>query len=250
MNGVCIWPEPPIRGNACPMLEQLGPDLWVAEGGTVSFFGFDYPTRMVVVRLDDGGLWLWSPIELSPELESQVAALGPVRHLVSPNKLHYLFLAAWSERFPAAKLWATATTIAKVKGVHFWGTLTGDPPPDWAGQIDQYHFTNSRFLDEITFFHRKSRTAIIADLSQPFSRAFLKRHWPWWLRWIARLAKMTEGWGYPPVEVRFTFRHRASARAKLRALIDENPERVVVAHGEIVRSGGAAYLRRAFSWLL
>ena len=46
------------------MLEQLGPDLWTADGGIVSFFGFDYPTRMVVVRLADGGLWFWSPIEL------------------------------------------------------------------------------------------------------------------------------------------------------------------------------------------
>ena len=232
------------------MLEQLGPDLWVADGGIVSFFGFDYPTRMAVVRLGDGGLWLWSPIEPSPEIEAEVRALGPVRHLVSPNKLHHLFLAAWSERFPEAKPWGTASTVARFPGLGFAGTLTDDPPPDWAGQIDQYHFTNSPFLDEVTFFHRKSRTAIIADLSQPFSEPFLKRHWPWWLRWIARRAKMVEGWGYPPVEVRFSFRHRAEARAKVRALIDEGPERVVVAHGEIVRSGGAESLRRAFSWLV
>lgn len=232
------------------ILEQLGPDLWVADGGCVSFFGFDYPTRMVVVRLDDGGLWLWSPIEAEPALVDEVTALGPVRHLVSPNKLHHLFLAAWRERFPEAKLWGTASTIAKVAGVHFSGTLTDDPPPDWAGQIDQFHFTNSRFLDEMTFFHRKSRTAIIADLSQPFSEDFLKAHWPGWLRWVAKRVGMVEGKGYPPIELRLTFRRRAEARAKVSALIDENPERVVVAHGEIVRSGGAEYLRRAFSWLL
>jgi hypothetical protein len=231
-------------------LQELGPDLWVADGGIVSFFGFDYPTRMVVVRLVDGGLWLWSPIAPSPELEGEVRALGPVRHLVSPNKLHHLFLGAWHAKFPEAKLWGTASTVAKFGKLGFSGTLTDDPPPDWAGQIDQYHFTNSPFLDEMTFFHRKSHTAIIADLSQPFSRAFLKRHWSWWLRSIARLARMVEGWGYPPVELRFSFRHRGTARAKIRALIDADPERVVVAHGEIVRSGGAAFLRRAFSWLL
>jgi hypothetical protein len=61
---------------------------------------------------------------------------------------------------------------------------------------------------------------------------------------------MVEGKGYPPVELRLTFRHRAEARAKMKALIAEGPERVVVAHGEIVRSGGTAFLRRAFSWLL
>jgi hypothetical protein len=231
-------------------LEQLGPGLWVADGGTVSFFGFDYPTRMAVVRLGDGSLWVWSPIALDAGLADAVSALGPVRHLVSPNKLHHLFLAAWSERFPEAKLWATASTIAKVRTIRFSGTLTDDPPPDWAGQIDQYHFTNSRFLDEMTFFHRQSRTAIIADLSQPFSEDFLKTHWPPWLRWVARKIHLVDGWGWPPIELRMTFRRRDTARAKVRALIAEKPERVVVAHGEIVRKGGAAYLRRAFSWLL
>ena len=231
------------------MSEQLGPDLWVADGGIVSFFGFDYPTRMVVVRLEGGGLWVWSPIALSDELEDAVRALGPVRHLVSPNKLHHLFLGAWKAKFPEAKLWGPASTVARFGALGFAGTLKDDAPTDWAGQIDQYYFDNSRFLDELIFFHRKSRTAIIGDLSQPFSEGFLKRHWPWWLRPIARRARMVEGWGYPPFEVRFTFRHRASARGKVRALIDEGPERVVMAHGEIVRSDGAAYLRRAFSWL-
>jgi uncharacterized protein DUF4336 len=232
------------------MLEQLGPDLWTADGGIVSFFGYDYPTRMVVVRLADGGLWIWSPIELGRQIEKEVRALGPVRHLVSPNKLHHLFLAAWKAKFPDAKLWGTASTITKVAKLQFSGTLADDPPPDWAGQIDQYYFPNSRFLDELIFFHRKSRTAIIADLSQPFSEAFLKRHWPLWLRWIARRIGMVESRGYPPIELRLTFRRRAEARAKVRALIDESPERVVVAHGEMVRSRGADFLKRAFAWLL
>ena len=67
---------------------------------------------------------------------------------------------------------------------------------------------------------------------------------------VARLSKMVEGWGYPPIDYRISFRHRASARPKLRALIKEHPEHVVVAHGEVVRTGGEVFLRRAFSWLI
>jgi hypothetical protein len=70
------------------------------------------------------------------------------------------------------------------------------------------------------------------------------------MRPIARLSKMMDGWGYPPIDYRLSFRRRSSARAKIRALIDEHPEYVIVAHGRIVRSGGEAFLRRAFSWLL
>ena len=34
------------------MLEPLGCNLWFANGGIVSFAGFDYPTRMAVVVYD------------------------------------------------------------------------------------------------------------------------------------------------------------------------------------------------------
>jgi hypothetical protein len=232
------------------MLQPLGQGLWFADGGIVSFHGFDYPTRMVIVRLADRGLWLWSPVETTAALEDEIRALGPVRHIVSPNSLHYLFLGQWQSAFPDAKLWATATTIAKCHDLHFSGALADDPPADWAGQIDQFHFTNSPFVDELIFFHRASRTAVIADLSQTFSEDFLKRHWPWWMRPVARLSRMVEGWGYPPFDYRISFRRRASARPKIRALIEKDPEHVVVAHGEVVATGGQAFLRRAFSWLL
>jgi hypothetical protein len=232
------------------MLEPLGSDLWFVDGGIVSFNGFDYPTRMVVVRLAGGGLWLWSPVEKTADLEDEIRALGPVRHIVSPNKLHYLFLGQWQAAFPEARLWGTAATIGKCRGLQFAGALADDPPADWQGQIDQFHFANSPFVAELIFYHRASRTAIIADLSQTFTEAFLKDHWPWWMRPIARLSKMVEGWGYPPIDYRLSFRRRATARPKVRALIDEHPEHVIVAHGEIVRSDGEAFLRRAFSWLL
>ncbi len=164
----------PFLAGPFSMLQALGPDLWFADGGLVSFYGSAYPTRMAVVRLEDGGLWLWSPVALRPELKSEVRALGPVKHLVSPNKLHHLFLGAWQEAFPQAQLWGTRSTIVKCKQLTFSGMLTDIAPPAWAGQIEQYHFTNSPFLDEMIFFHRLSQTAIIADLSQTFSEIFPK----------------------------------------------------------------------------
>ena len=51
--------------------------------------------------------------------EAEIRALGPVRHIVSPNKLHYPFLDEWQAAFSSASLWATAATIAKCKELHF-----------------------------------------------------------------------------------------------------------------------------------
>jgi hypothetical protein len=232
------------------MLKPLGPELWFADGGTVSFYGFAYPTRMVVARLADGGLWLWSPVEKSAALLTEIGALGPVRHIVSPNKLHSLFLREWQDEFPSARVWATWQTIAKCSEIDFAGALTEDPPAEWRGQIDQFYFDNSLFVDEVIFFHRPSRTAVIADLSQNFSETFLQNHWPWWMRKIAKASKMVEGSGYPPIDYRTSFRRRSSARPKICKLLERHPQHIVMAHGEVVTRDGEAFLRRAFSWLL
>ena len=88
------------------MLEAFGPALYVADGPSVPFLGIPYPTRMALARLANGDVWVWSPIALTPELEKAVDQLGPVRHIVSPNKIHHLFLAEWVARWPDAVLYA------------------------------------------------------------------------------------------------------------------------------------------------
>ena len=57
-------------------LQAIGNDIWLAEGEMVDFYGFPYPTRMVLVRLASGLLWIWSPIALSTNLRSEIDALG------------------------------------------------------------------------------------------------------------------------------------------------------------------------------
>jgi hypothetical protein len=42
------------------MLEEFGPHLYVADGPTVSFYGFPYPTRMAAAKLSDNSAWVWN----------------------------------------------------------------------------------------------------------------------------------------------------------------------------------------------
>ena len=89
-------------------LEQIpGYPVWIVDGGPVSFFGFTYPTRMTLIRLSGDRLWVHSPICLDDDLRARIEALGKVTYLVSPNKLHHLFLSAWKERYPEADVYAS-----------------------------------------------------------------------------------------------------------------------------------------------
>src|SRR5215207_9534763 len=65
------------------------------------------PDSHLVARLGGGAVFLWSPIEPDERLLSQVDALGPVKHLVSPNKIHYAHIGAWKRLYPEAVAWAS-----------------------------------------------------------------------------------------------------------------------------------------------
>lgn len=87
-------------------LQRFGESLWIAEGERIRMLGIPFGTRMTIVRLADGGMWLHSPIAARDELVAAVEALGPIRHIVAPNKFHHLFVGEWLERFPYATSWS------------------------------------------------------------------------------------------------------------------------------------------------
>lgn len=230
------------------MLEQVHDALWVADGENVSFIGFPYPTRSVIARLESGDLWVWSPVRLTAALRGEVDRLGPVRHLVSPNKLHHLYLREWNSAYPEALLWGPQSTIKKCADLSFREALEDSPPPQWFPDIDQAWFRGSFTMDEIVFLHRPSATAIFADLIQTFSDRFLREQWGW-RRFLARLGGITQDQACAPGDWRSSFINRAPARRARDKVLSWNCQRVIVAHGELPSANGNEFLARSFRWL-
>ena len=227
------------------MLEQFGPSLYVVDGPIVSFFGFPYPTRMAVARLLDGSAWVWSPIALTAELADDVEGIGPVRYIVSPNKLHHLFLQEWADRWPAARLYAPPGLARKKATLRFYAKLGDEPTPSWAADIDQVVFGGSFAMAEVVFLHRTSRTAIMGDLIQRFSSTSISG----WKGRVMRLSGLVGERGGTPRDWRASFLRRGPARAALRTVLDWNPERLLIAHGLCAQSGATAIIRAALNWI-
>jgi len=227
------------------MLKAFGPSLYSADGPTVPFFGFPYPTRMAVAQLSDGCVWVWSPVALTEKLADEVEAIGPVRHIVSPNKIHHLFLHEWTARWPDARLYAPPGLARKKPELHFDGELTDEPSPAWAADIDQVIFHGSFVLDEVVFFHRASRTAIVGDLIQRHPESKMSG----WKGMLMRLDGLVGPRGSTPREWRASFLRRGPARIALEKLIGWNAERLLIAHGECVETGAAEIIAEALSWI-
>src|ERR1700756_3435135 len=137
------------------MLKEFGNDVWTADGPHVSVAGFHYPTRMAVIRLSGGGVFIWSPTELTDALQAEVEAVGPVRHIVAPNSLHHLFLPKWKRACPGATVYAAPGLRAKRKDIVFDADLADAPDGDWAGEIDQVLMRGNLITTEAVFFHVK-----------------------------------------------------------------------------------------------
>jgi hypothetical protein len=227
------------------VLEEFAPALWTADGPTVSFYGFPYPTRMAVVRLGDGSAWVWSPVALTPELARAVEAVGPVRQIVSPNKIHHLFLKAWAERWPHARLWVPPGLAARKPELHFHAELGDEPEPAWAADVDQTIFHGSFAMEEVVFFHRGSRTAIVCDLVQRFDPARATG----WKGMVMRLDGLVGEHGSTPREWRASFLRRRLARAARARVLAWKPERLVIAHGACARENATEVLARALAWM-
>jgi hypothetical protein len=227
------------------MLEEFGPSLYLADGPTVSFLSFPYPTRMAVARLADGGAWVWSPVALTPELERAVDSIGPVRHVVSPNKIHHLFLKQWAERWPDARIHAPPGLSRRKPALHFDAELGDHADPAWAEDVDQTIFRGSIAMEEVAFFHRRSRTVILGDLVQRHDPTQMEG----WKGMLMRLDGLVGEQGSTPREWRASFLGRRAARAARARVLAWEPERLVIAHGACSQRNATRILARALAWI-
>ena len=105
------------------MLEEFAADVFVAAA-PVRFAGIEMGTRMAVLRTG-AGLLVHSPIAPGGGLAEAVAALGPVRWIVAPNRFHHLWAGEFAAAFPEAELFLAPGLAAKRPDLAF-------PPPRWA----------------------------------------------------------------------------------------------------------------------
>ena len=85
-------------------LKRVAENVWIVDGPLIRFgppgLKMPFPTRMTVVRLDDGSLFLHSPTALTPALKADIEKAGTPRWIVGPNRLHYWWIPDWKSAFP------------------------------------------------------------------------------------------------------------------------------------------------------
>lgn len=233
-------------------LKPLAPDIWIVDGPFeyLKVAGIRLPlpftTRMTVVRLAAGNLFLHSPIAFETRLADALRALGTVRHLVSPNQFHYAHIGEWSQAFPDAISWASPGVRKRARARHiavdFARDLAADPPEDWRSEVDQTLMPGGIFK-EFIFFHRASRTLILTDTIINLEPGKIDQPW----RALTKLTGMAAPDGGIFFGMRLPMRLQGSrTRAAIRKIEAWRPERIVLSHGRCFERNASTVIRRLF----
>ena len=224
-------------------LQQVAENLWVAERPQ-SFYGLPVGTRMTVMRLRGERLLLHSPVALDAELRSQLDALGRVCYAVAPNRVHHLYAGKVAQSYPGTRLWVAPGLSSKRPDLVFEAVLDDVAPEEWRDEVEQVFFRGRPYENEVTFFHRASRTLILCDLAFNFGpRAALPTR---------LFMKLLRSYGHlgPSKLDPLLIRDRRAARESLQRILAWDFDRVIVAHGELLETGGHETLRQGYAWLL
>jgi len=217
-------------------MKQLADDIWT-DDATHSMFGLRLTTRMTVVRLDAGGLWLHSPVALDGRRRDAVDDLGPVRHIVAPNRYHHVYLDDWVRAYPNADLWGAPGLPEKHTDLTFDRVLTRQNPP-WLDTLDQMGVDGLEAISEVVFFHRPSRTLVTTDLlfNEHDPDGWLTRAYLWWNGLLDK----------PGIsELIFLAADDTEAlHDSYERLLDWDFQRIVLSHGRVIEDEARETLRR------
>lgn len=246
----CLAPYQPIN-----TLKAVADDLWIVDGPEITMafpwftaLGAPFTTRMTVIRLPDGDLWVHSPTPVTDHLVIELDALGRVSALIAPNRLHYWWIADWKRRYPAASTYAAPAMSEEAieRCGDFTETLGETAPALWRGNVDQL-LVPGDFMTEAVFFHRASRTLILTDLIENFEPSRISCA-P--VRWLCRASGCCDPDGKMPFDLRWTFRrHKGAMRDAIRRMLAWEPDRIILAHGRWYAGDAVRELKRAFRWL-
>ena len=236
-------------------LKEVDQNIWIADGDLIQMdlkvFKLPFQTRMTVIKLNDGKLWIHSPIAPNEKLFTELDALGKVAYLISPNKIHYAYIADWRKRYPHAQAWSSTGVEERAKRqnvkVEFDAPLTDKAPDLWSDEIDQLIFKGSSVIEEVVFFHKSIKTLIVTDLIENFEPEKIASPIR---RKIYRLARVTSPDGQTPIDYRMTFfRRQIDAKVSFSRMLNWKPDKIILAHGLCFFKNGTDELRRAFRWI-
>jgi hypothetical protein len=228
--------------TAAGRLTSIAEGIWM-DTEPVSFLGLRLTANMVVLRLADQSLLLYSPLSLTPERRAAVEALGPVAHLYAPNLYHHLWIGEWSAAFPFARLHAPKALAKKRPDLRIDRAHDAMPETAFAGVLDELRIDGFR-LAESVLVYRPARTLVVADLVHNIGRPLHG-----WTKLYAKAMGFYDRVALSRMLRWAAISDRAAVCRGLSDVLAHPFDRLIVGHGAPLNENARDTLAAAYTWL-
>lgn len=196
------------------------------------------PLRSTLVRHQEKAI-LISPILFSPEQIQEIKKQGEITDIVAPTLIHHLYVPQAHDNFPKAKLWAVDGFHKKRPDIPWNQTLNREnwPHRDF---LEVLELKGIPKLNEAVFFHKESKTLIVADLC--FNLQYPKGFFSWMMLSLLGTYKKLNVSRLISLSVKDT----AAFKKSIEQMLNWDFEKIAMSHGELVTSHGRAQLQEIF----
>jgi hypothetical protein len=221
-------------------MEAIGENIWLQKH-SFSTFGMKMGRNVVPIRLSSGKLVIHSTAAFSEENAAEIRQLGEPGWILDPTNFHDTYALQGAATFPEIPYFAPEGFPAARKAK---AHSLVEPPAEWEEEIDVIPILGMPMTNEQVFFHRESKTLIVADLLfnlpsdiDGFTKASVKlisgiREYPGNSRMF-----------------RLMIRDREAFESSLQQILSLDFSRVIVGHGLPVETDAKPRMRQIFAEL-
>ena len=230
------------------LTEYIKDQIWILEY-PVRFGGMDLFGRTTIIKLENGDLIIHDPCKIDNLVKKEIDAIGKVEYIVAPGNYHHLFVADFQQQYPDAETFLCPGLERKRPDIKFEWVLGNQPDQRWANTIDQVVVQGTKFIWEVPFFHKPSKTLILVDLLENIGDDYTHTAGFYLRFWWKVIFKM---WNNPKAapEYQMGWGDKEVVRKGLKRIIGWDAQRVILAHGECIEGNVNNVLRSAWKKVL
>jgi len=230
------------------LTEYVQEQIWIYEY-PIRYAGIDLFGRMTVIKLVNGDLLVHDPCRINASVKQEIDSIGDVKYIVAPGSYHHLFVTDFQQEYPNAETYLCPGLERKRTDIKFDWILGNRADPRWSNTLEQVLVQGTKFMWEVAFFHKPSKTLILVDLLENIGDDY-KHPTGLYLRiWWKTIFRM---WNNPKAapEYQMGWGDKSVVRSSLQKIIAWNPERVILAHGELIEDNVHEVLTSAWQKVL
>ena len=226
-----------------PLTELVPGQIWVQEY-PINFAGCDFNARMTVIEISNTCLMLHSPCEIDSATKQAISALGDVVCIVAPSTYHHIHVPSAQAAFPDAETYICPGIERKRPELDFDWFLSDRPAELWRETLDQILVRGNKFIWEVAFFHRPSKTLILVDLIENFTDRTANVNWVLKLWWKV----VFHMWDNPKPapEYQMGWKDKVAARKSLQKILHWDFEKIIMSHGDLITAEAKKTALRAW----